>query len=1005
MNSKPYLLGTAIAAFVCKLKAAPVQCSIEQPFTVSLNRPTLAAVLLLGFLGLDRPVLGESQTTLFGARHIFADSIKAPTPGVGARIKGDPATNDLNGTIDFAVSLKMRNFGELESRIGRGERISQAEMEASYLPSAAEYTAVQCWLRSQGFTITQEDVIHTSVFAKGTVAQVQAAMGVTFAKVATADGEFTSAISAPSLPAEISENVIGVVGLQPHIRAHAEVVTSEGPGLYWVVPSDLLRAYNAPGTLDGTGQTIAVIMASDVPTGDLRSFYAVCGSKQQIENVTQYAVNGGPTPASQSDFAGEAPGDLEWSSGMAAGAKVRLYAPPDLKPVSIFAACSQILADAKANNITVVSMSLGYYENGVPSATFESGSQSFAALGAAGITVLAASGDSGSNSGGGNGTYSPDNPLTLLWPASDPNVAGVGGTNMNFDPTTFAEVGESPWNTIPAGGPVAGQKYWATGGGYSGYFAKPSWQTQAGNNILGAARQRCVPDVAAISTTNGINPANLTLGFSPYAGSFYPYTGLSPVAVGNNGNTDGPALGTSLACPIWAGIVALLNQARANQGLGPIGLLGPAIYPLAGTNAFTDITGNINNGGVVNGAWFPYSDGNGAYQVGPGYDLCTGLGTPNIANLAAALTRGSGSGAKNAPVFTTQPISVTVTGGTVALNAQASNSPTYQWYLNGTVMMPGATDPILLLTDAASAAGSYTCVATNAAGSSTSSAATVSLTSTDDIGRLVNISCRAGVGTGGDILITGFAVGGAGTYGSEPLLIRASGPALVSFGVAGTLPDPQLQIFSGGTVLGTNNGWGGTSAIASTAAAVGAFAWNSPTSHDSALLQSLVNGPYTAQIAGQSGDTGIALAEVYDATPAGAYTPASPRLVNISARVQVGTAGNILIAGFVVGGSTSRTVLIRASGPALVPFGVAGTLPDPELQLYSGSTLLGMNEGWGGETEIASAAASEGAFIWDNPASNDSALLVTLPPGAYTAQVFGASGDTGVALVEVYEVL
>jgi hypothetical protein len=120
--------------------------------------------------------------------------------------------------------------------------------------------------------------------------------------------------------------------------------------------------------------------------------------------------------------------------------------------------------------------------------------------------------------------------------------------------------------------------------------------------------------------------------------------------------------------------------------------------------------------------------------------------------------------------------------------------------------------------------------------------------------------------------------------------------------------------------------------------------------------------------------------------------------------VQVGTGGTVLIAGFVVGGATSRTVLIRASGPALVPFGVAGTLPDPELQLYSGSTLLGTNTAWGGNTEIANAAASVGAFAWGSSTSSDSAILATLPPGAYTAQVSGASGDTGVALIEVYEV-
>jgi hypothetical protein len=337
------------------------------------------------------------------------------------------------------------------------------------------------------------------------------------------------------------------------------------------------------------------------------------------------------------------------------------------------------------------------------------------------------------------------------------------------------------------------------------------------------------------------------------------------------------------------------------------------------------------------------------------------------------------------------------------LYAAASNSPTYQWSLNGSPIS-GATDSILLISNAASAAGTYTVAATNSLGSATSSPAKIALVATNNIGRLVNISCRSQVGTGANILIAGLVIGGAGTSGSESVLIRGSGPALVPFGVTGTLPDPQLQIYSGTTVLGTNNGWAGSSSISSAASAVGAFAWTDSTSHDAALLETLAKGAYTAQISGQSGDTGIALAEVYDATPAGTYTLATPRLVNISARVQVGTGGDILIAGFVIGGSTSRTVLIRASGPALVPFGVTGTLPDTELQLYSGSTLLGSNEGWGGETEIVNAAASVGAFPWGSASSKDSAILVTLPPGAYTAQVSGASGDTGVALVELYEV-
>ncbi|HXQ79925.1 MAG TPA: immunoglobulin domain-containing protein [Opitutaceae bacterium] len=378
----------------------------------------------------------------------------------------------------------------------------------------------------------------------------------------------------------------------------------------------------------------------------------------------------------------------------------------------------------------------------------------------------------------------------------------------------------------------------------------------------------------------------------------------------------------------------------------------------------------------------------------------TGTGISSVFDFTVVVSAAAGA----APAFTVQPISATVAGGTVALVAEASNSPSYQWMLNGTTKVAGATSSILLLDNAAAAVGSYTCVATNSVGSATSSPATVAVDNTADIGRLVNISCRATVGTGANILIAGFVVGGSGTSGSEPLLVRASGPALVPFGVAGTLADPQLQIYSGSTALFTNNGWAGDAQIASTASSVGAFPWTSPTSHDAALLETLPAGAYTAQIAGQSGDTGVALAELYDATPAGTYRPTSPRIVNIAARVQVGTGGNILIAGFVIGGSTSRTVLIRSSGPALVAFGVPGTLADPKLQLFSGSTVIESNSAWEGNAQISSTAAAVGAFPWASSTSNDSAILVTLPPGAYTAQVSGASGDTGVALVEVYEV-
>jgi hypothetical protein len=357
----------------------------------------------------------------------------------------------------------------------------------------------------------------------------------------------------------------------------------------------------------------------------------------------------------------------------------------------------------------------------------------------------------------------------------------------------------------------------------------------------------------------------------------------------------------------------------------------------------------------------------------------------------------------SAPQFTQQPMSVAVTGGTVILNAVASLANSYQWLQNGATVA-GANGPILQIENAAAAAGTYSCVASNGQGSATSNPATVSIAATSNVGRLINISTRSQVGTGSSIQIAGFVVGGSGAPGPEPLLIRASGPALTALGVADALPDPQLQVFSGSTLLATNDGWEGAADIAAAAAADNAFTWGDPTSHDSALVFPAPPGAYTAQISGASNDTGVALVEIYDSTPAGTYTPSKPRLVNISARVQVGTGGNVLIAGFVIGGVTARTVLIRASGPALVPFGVANTLADPALTLFSGSTVLASDSGWAGVSAIASTAAAVGAFAWSDPTSADSALLMTLPPGAYTAEIASASGGTGVALVELYDV-
>jgi hypothetical protein len=149
---------------------------------------------------------------------------------------------------------------------------------------------------------------------------------------------------------------------------------------------------------------------------------------------------------------------------------------------------------------------------------------------------------------------------------------------------------------------------------------------------------------------------------------------------------------------------------------------------------------------------------------------------------------------------------------------------------------------------------------------------------------------------------------------------------------------------------------------------------------DAALAVSPVPASYTVQVTGNTGGTGLALAEIYDATALTALTSTSSRLVNVSARTQVGTGGDILIAGFAISGTMNKTVLIRAIGPGLAPFGVTGTLADPRLQLFAGTSVLRENDNWGGDAQLTAVGDSVGAFRLADGASRDAVLLLTLAP-------------------------
>jgi hypothetical protein len=355
----------------------------------------------------------------------------------------------------------------------------------------------------------------------------------------------------------------------------------------------------------------------------------------------------------------------------------------------------------------------------------------------------------------------------------------------------------------------------------------------------------------------------------------------------------------------------------------------------------------------------------------------------------------------SAPVLTGQPQDATVFaaygGGAAVFTAVARGTEplTYQWTFNG-APLAGATTARLSVPASASTAGQYAVVVGNGLGQASSRSARLTY---DVTTRIINLASRGLASTGEDALIVGFFV--SGTTRKE-FIVRAAGPALEKFGVSGVLADPVLVVYDGaGAVVAQNDDWG-TGFPPGQAAfdRVGAFRFD-PGSRDAALSATLPPGQYTAVVATKGGASGVALAEIYDADTT------APRLVNLSSRLLVNAGEQVAIPGIVLAGATSKKLLIRGVGPTLRAFGVGNPLGDPALTVIGpGNIIVASNDNWGAAAnaaEVAATAAAVGAFPL--PAGSlDAAVVVTVPPGAYTAVVGGANGTRGTALVEVYEV-
>ena len=255
--------------------------------------------------------------------------------------------------------------------------------------------------------------------------------------------------------------------------------------------------------------------------------------------------------------------------------------------------------------------------------------------------------------------------------------------------------------------------------------------------------------------------------------------------------------------------------------------------------------------------------------------------------------------------------------------------------------------------------------------------------------RLVNLSTRGKVQTGNNVMIGGFVIGGTT---AKKVLIRAVGPNLANYGVTGVLADPMLELHrsSDGSIIASNDDW----VSASNATAISATALAPVNSLESAILTTLSPGAYTAIVKGVGGGTGVGIVEVYD------IDHPEIQMINISTRGLVGTGNDVMIGGFVIQGSSSQTVLIRAVGPNLANYGVTGVLANPTLELHKSSdgSIIASNDNWGTASNAAAIQATGLAPV----SALESAILISLPPGAYTAIVSGVGGGTGVGIVEAF---
>ncbi|MBV9623472.1 MAG: S8/S53 family peptidase [Acidobacteria bacterium] len=499
----------------------------------------------------------------------------------------DVGIANLDQQIEVTVHLRRgaAKFPSAEQAgalpISRRSYLSREEFARAYGANPQDVEKLRVFAREYGLRVTKEDRAARLVKLAGPVRAFNEAFGVTLRQYRHPSGMYRCRTGTLSLPRDLAGVVEAVTGLdnrpqtKPHFRLRKPAPRQTASSYS---PVQVAQAYNFPLNVDGSGQWIAIIeLGGGYKAADLDSFFRGLGLK--TPQVIAVSVDGGsnsPT-GDPSGADGEVELDIEIAGSIAPGASIGVYFAPNTDQ-GFIDAVSAAVHDAKLKP-AIISISWGGPESSWTAQARNALNAACQDAALMGVTVLAASGDEGAT----DGTNTP----TVDFPAASPYVIGCGGTKLTLSGTSIAS--EQAWNELSA-------NEGATGGGVSELFALPDYQQTA--NVPSAPngfRGRGVPDVAADAD---------------------PQSGYSVVVDGQSSVIGG----TSAVAPLWAGLLARINQALGKN----VGYVNVLLYSPGVESTFHDITSGTN----------------GDYSAGPGWDACTGLGSPDGVALLSALKSG-----------------------------------------------------------------------------------------------------------------------------------------------------------------------------------------------------------------------------------------------------------------------------------------------------------------------------------------------------------------------------